>query len=81
MPKYCPCFYSFESTFLFIKSNVQNNAVSVLVRWPAYFHEFQAILSMQSSSFGEEFGNTKVLLRNAEQKTNNVLVDHKLSAI
>lgn len=39
------------------------------------------MLSMQSSSFGEEFGNTQVLLRNAEQRTNNVLVDDKLSAI
>lgn len=53
----------------------------MFVRWPAYFHEFPAISSTQSSSFGEEFGNTKVLLYNAEQRTNNELVDHKLSAI
>lgn len=53
----------------------------MFARWPAYFHEVQAILSTQSSSFGEEFGNTEVLLCNAEQRTNNVLVDDKLSAI
>lgn len=53
----------------------------MFARWPAYFHEVQAILSTQSSSFGEEFGNAKVLLCDAEQRTNNVLVDDKLSAI